>query len=128
MRLSEQAAIELKNGLYRLIDVSWERNAHGDYYDYFHAGVEPDGRWNAEFFDNNQQSIWVYGIEDTLEFSWQHRPADPKRRGWDTAGDPSIKIQVSDVPFKQVPSGALCQTVDERGDGIPRHWKKWRIV
>lgn len=127
-RLSEYAALELLSGRYRLIQVSWDRNGRGGSYDYFHAAFEPDGRWNAEFYDSDGQSIWVYGTEASLDFQWEHRTGEIAKANGRVTGDPGIRVDVRDVAFDEVPSGALCQTADERGDGIPRHWKKWRIV
>lgn len=127
-RLTEHAAIAMINGQFRLISVSWAENSYGDNYDYYHAAFERDGRWNAEFYDQNGQMIWIYGTEDTTAFDWKHDTPHQATRGWDEDGDPTLRIEVQDVDFDAVPKGSLCQTVDERGDGIPRHWKKWRIV
>jgi len=127
-RHTEHAAVGLKNGLYRLISVSWEKDAHGDAYNYYHAAVEIDGRWNAEFYDDKKQCIWVHGTEDCTAFQWQHLTDRQAERGWPADGDPSIRIEVTDVAFDDLPRGALCQTVEERGDGVPRYWKPWRIV
>ncbi len=120
--------MELKNGLYRLVSVSWDSNGHGDNYDYYHAAVETNGRWNAEFFDSSGQSIWVYGREDETAFKWDHHTKLHDSRGWSEKGDPSILVEVKDVVLEEVPYGALCQTLQERGEGIPKHWKSWRIV
>lgn len=127
-RLTEHASVALINGLYRVVSVSWEANEHGDNYDYYHAAVERDGRWNAEFYDQNGQMIWAYGTEDTTALNWKHDTKLAAQRGWPENGDPSIRVTAIDVDFDNVPPGSLCQTVDERSDGIPRHWKKWRMV
>ena len=124
---SESAAIELKNGCYRLVKVTWSDNASVGTFDYYHAAFEIDGRWNAEFFDEGGKSIWVHGREETLNYDWEFHPSDIAEATYSSlrAG---ITISVSDVSLKNVPEGSLCQTVDERCNGVPRHWKSWRIV
>ncbi len=96
-------------------------------FDYYHAAFEIDGRWNAEFFDEGGKSIWVHGREETLNYDWEFHPSDIAEATYSSlrAG---ITISVSDVSLKNVPEGSLCQTVDERCNGVPRHWKSWRIV
>ena len=127
-RSTECAAIELKNGLYRLIEVTWVNTAAEGSFDYYHAAFEQDGRWNAEFYDEAGKSIWARGTEDTLAFEWGTRQAGSAGTRSDTTKCDGIDVVVSDVAFEAVPPGALCQTVEERDNGIPRHWKKWRIV
>jgi len=127
-RQSECAAIEKKNGMYRLIEASWDVDAVGGAFDYYHAAFELDGRWNAEFFDEAGKSIWARGLEDTLEFEWELRPTADTVVLSNLLLEGAIQVTVSDVEFDDVPAGALCQTVEERAHGIPRHWKKWRIL
>ena len=124
-RNTECAAVELKNGCYRLIRLIWDRKASVGTFDYYHAAVERDGRWNAEFYDETGKSVWAHGSEDSLEFEWVFRPTEGAERA---AANDGIQVTVRDVDFDIVPTGALCQTVDERDNGIPRHWKQWRIV
>ena len=112
-RYSECAAIELKNGQYRLIELAWDEKAEVGTFDYYHAAFELNGRWNAEFYDETGKSVWAHGSEDS----------HLKVPNAQTAAS-----KIRDVDFDIVPTGALCQTVDERDNGIPRHWKQWRIV
>ena len=127
-RPSECAAVELKNGFYRLIKLTWDRNAPVGTFDYYHAAVERDGRWNAEFYDETGRSIWVYGSEDTLEYDWILRPPVAPTEQPELVPKDGIDVVISDVDFSDVPPGTICQTVEERDDGVPRHWKNWRIV
>lgn len=127
-RYTECAAIERKNGLFRLIKVVCDRTAAVGTFDYYHAAFELDGRWNAEFYDEKGHTIWARGSEDTLDFEWDlHAVGHPETNPGSLLRN-AIHVSVSDVKFDDVPTGALCQTVDERANGIPRHWKKWRIV
>ncbi len=127
-RCSECAAIELKNGYYRLIKLTWDRQTSGGTFDYYHAAVERSGRWNAEFFDETGRSIWVFGSEDSLEYDWVFRlpGASTERRA--LSRKDGFEVTISDVKLSAIPLGALCQVVEERDDGVPRHWKNWRIV
>ena len=124
-RYFERAAIELKNGQYRLIELAWDEKAKVGTFDYFHAAFELNGRWNAEFYDETGKSVWAHGLEDSMDFEWVFRPTQGDER---PAAVEGIQVTVRDVDFNTVPAGALCQTVDERDNGIPRHWKQWRIV
>ncbi|MEC7202994.1 MAG: hypothetical protein VXW49_04915 [Pseudomonadota bacterium] len=124
-RYSECAAIELENGRYRLIELAWDESADVGTFDYYHAAFELNGRWNAEFYDETGKSVWAHGSEDSLDFDWVFRPIGNTQCSATIAG---IEVTVQDVDFDTVPAGALCQTVDERDNGIPRHWKQWRIV
>ena len=121
----ECAAIELENGRYRLIELAWDENADVGTFDYYHAAFELNGRWNAEFYDETGNSVWAHGSEDSLDFKWMLRPTENTERSAAAVG---IEVTVRDVDLDTVPAGALCQTVDERDKGIPRHWKQWRIV
>ena len=127
-RQSECAAIEKINGMYRLIEVSWEKDVAKSIFDYFHAAFEIDGRWNAEFFDDLGGSVWAHGTEDTLDFHWEYGPTPNNRVEIKLDPNASVQVMVADVEYDQVPVGSLCQTVEERSKGIPRHWKKWRII
>ena len=127
-RQSECAAIEKINGMYRLIEVSWERNVAKSVFDYYHAAFELDGRWNAEFFNDHGESVWAHGTEDTLVFEWEHGPSRNNKMEFGLGPNASVQVLVADVEYDQVPVGSLCQTVEERSEGIPRHWKKWRII
>ena len=127
-RKSECAAIEKINGMYRLIKVSWERDAAKGDFDYYHAAFELDGRWNAEFFDDQGGSVWAHGMEDTLDFEWEYGLTQNNEIELGLGPIASVQVSVADVEYEQVPVGSLCQTVEERSEGIPRHWKKWRII
>lgn len=128
-RNSECAAVELKNGYYRLIKLFWDsKKATVGTFDYYHAAVERDGRWNAEFYDESGRSIWVYGSEDTLEYEWVVRLADTSAERPALGPKDGIEVVISDVNLSDVPPSAICQTVEEREDGVPRHWKSWRLV
>ena len=127
-RNTECAAVELKNGSYRLVKLIWDRKAPAGTFDYYHAAVELDGLWNAEFYDESGRSIWVYGSEDTLEFEWVVRLADPSTERSALGPKDGFEVIVSDVDLSDVPPGSICQTVEEREDGVPRHWKNWRLV
>lgn len=127
-RQRECAAIEKANGMYRLIEVSWDSGAAENSFDYYHAAFELDGRWNAEFFDDSGRSIWVHGIEDSLDFDWEIYPIASSKAVNKVESNASVQVSVTDVEFNRLPVGSLCQTVEERSKGIPRHWKKWRIV
>ena len=127
-RQSERAAVELCNGLYRLVELSWTGRSTGDAFDYFHAAIETDGRWNAEFHAANGHSVWVLGSEEQEGFDWKYFTPDGALEDPEAAKARGIEVVIRDVEFADVPPGALCQTVDERGDGIPKHWKNWRIV
>ena len=124
-RYSECAAIELENGRYRLIELAWDEKTQVGTFDYYHAAFEPNGQWNAEFYDETGKSVWAHGSEDSLDFEWMFRPTGKGVGLTEVAG---IEVTVRDVNFETVPAGALCQTVDERDNGIPRHWKQWRII
>ena len=124
-RYSECAAIELENGRYRLIELTWNDKAEVGTFDYYHAAFELNGRWNAEFYDETGKSVWAHGSEDSLDFEWVFRPTE---KGVCPAAVDGIEVTVRDVDFDTVPAGALCQTIGERDNGIPRHWKQWRIV
>ncbi len=127
-RQSECAAIEKINGIYRLIEVSWERYAAKSVFDYYHAAFELDGRWNAEFFNDHGGFIWAHGKEDTLDFEWEYGTNRNNKMELGLGPNDSVQVLVADVEYDQVPVGSLCQTVEERSEGIPRHWKKWRII
>ena len=127
---SESAAIELRSGKCRVIEVTWDETAGIGTLDYFHAAFETDGRWNAEFYDADGSAIAAHGSEETLDFEWE-RCSATSGKGEESQKPDSlegIKVDVADVEFNEVPPGALCQTVDERDNGIPRHWKHWRII
>ena len=124
-RYSECAPIELENGRYRLIELAWDESADVGTFDYYHAAFELYGLWNAEFYDETGKSVWAHGSEDSLDFDWVFWPIGNTQCSATIAG---IEVTVQDVDFDTVPAGALCQTVDERDNGIPRHWKQWRIV
>ena len=114
--------------MYRLIEVSWERNVAKSVFDYYHAAFELDGRWNAEFFNDHGESVWAHGTEDTLVFEWEYGPSRNNKMEFGLGPNASVQVLVADVEYDQVPVGSLCQTVEERSEGIPRHWKKWRII
>ena len=127
---SECAAIELRNGKCRVVQVLWEESSAVGELDYFHAAFEVDGRWNAEFYDAEGKSVSARGSEDSLEFEWHSDPAVRGHPGRDreVVSKEGIEVKVFDVDADDVPPGSLCQTVEERENGIPRHWKHWRIV
>ena len=127
---SESAAIELRSGKCRVIQVTWDDTAGIGTLDYFHAAFEVDGRWNAEFYDTDGSAIAARGSEETLAFEWERCPAASDRLEELSKSElrDGIEVEVVDVDIDEVPLGALCQTVDERDNGIPRHWKHWRII
>jgi hypothetical protein len=127
-RSTEKAALELRNGLYRLIEISWNSTAAEERFDYFHAAFEVDGRWNAEFYDEHGRSVWAYGNEDTSSADWVFRNADQVDVPSVSSASYDFRITVKDIGIECLPDGSLCQTVEEREDGIPRYWKKWRII
>ena len=127
-RRAETAALELQNGLYRLIELSWNIMVSAGRFDYFHAAFEPDGRWNAEFYDELGRSVWASGNEDTTSVDWVFRNANQVDISSVLGACYNFHITVKDVEIEYLPHGSLCQTVDEREDGIPRYWKKWRLV
>ena len=127
-RQSEYAAVALKNGLCRLIELSWNKGTVEEDFDYFHAAFETDGSWNSEFHDSQGRSIWIFGNEESVDFDWRCYASNNELSNSDLALARGVEISVRDVEFESIPKGCLCQTVEERGDGIPRHWKKWRIV
>ncbi len=127
-RQCESAAIEKVDGMYRLIQVSWEKDAAESVFDYYHAAFELDGRWNAEFFNDCGSAIWVYGTEDCLDFEWEIGKLSVPNSAYESKLNETIEVLVSDIEYHDVPVGSLCQTVEERAKGIPRHWKKWRII
>ena len=127
-RQRECAAMEKANGMYRLIEVSWERGTVKSVFDYYHAAFELDGRWNVEFFDDHGGSIWVHGTEKSLNFEWEFVPVSNNKTVYELGSNASVQVLVTDIEYDQVPVGSLCQTVEERSKGIPRHWKKWRII
>ena len=127
-RQRECAAIEKVDGMYRIIEVSWERDFVESAFDYFHAAFELDGRWNAEFFDDSGRSIWAHGIENSLEFKWDIVTTVNNKPAYKSSSNASVQVSVTDIEYDEVPVGSLCQIVEEREKGIPRHWKKWRIV
>ena len=124
----ECAAVELKNGFYRLIKLTWDKKAPVGTFDYYHAAVERDGRWNAEFYDETGCSIWVFGSEDTLKCEWIFQQVGVSTKQQSLVPKDEIRVTVSDVNLSDVPPGSLCQVVKERDDGVPRHWKNWRII
>ena len=127
---SESAAIELRSGKCRVIQVTWDDTAGIDTLDYYHAAFEVDGRWNAEFYDIDGSAVAARGSEETLEFEWERCPAASENLEKFSKSEllDGIEVEVVDVDVDEVPLGALCQTVDERDNGIPRHWKHWRII
>ena len=127
---SECAAIELRNGKCRVVQVWWEETSDVGALDYFHAAFEVDGRWNAEFYDAEGVSVSAFGSEGSLEFEWHSDRAGSGQPGPDreVVSSEGIEVKVFDVDADDVPPGSLCQTVEERDSGIPRHWKYWRIV
>ena len=127
-RYSECAAIELENGRYRLIELAWDEKADVGTFDYFHAAFELNGRWNAEFYDETGLSIWVYGSENTLYYDWVLQLSDASKQQPALVPGDGIEVVIFDVNLSDVPPGTICQTVEERDDGVPRHWKNWRIV
>jgi hypothetical protein len=127
-RRAETAALELQNGLYRLIEVSWNTTASAGRFDYFHAAFETDGRWNAEFYDELGRSVWAYGNEDTTLADWVFQNADQASAPSISSAHCDFRITIKDVSIEFLPNGSLCQTLEERADAIPRYWKKWRIV
>ena len=127
-RRAETAALELRNGLYRLIELSWNTTVSAGSFDYLHAAFEPDGRWNAEFYDELGRSVWAYGNEDTTSADWVFRNADQTDVPSISSACCDFRITVRDLDIECLPNGSLCQAVEEREDGIPRYWKKWRIA
>tara|TARA_B100000686_G_scaffold295988_1_gene327265 strand:- start:4 stop:480 length:477 start_codon:yes stop_codon:yes gene_type:complete len=129
-RRSECAAIELRNGKCRLIRVTWDETASVGMLDYFYAAFEVDGRWNAEFYDSEGRAVTAHGTEGSLEFEWEQFTVgiDNSETGRCTSSKEGIQVKVLDMELDDVPPGALCQTVEERDTGIPRHWKHWRII
>ena len=125
----EHAAMERELGNYRLVELSWLANKENPVrYDYFHGAFECGGEWNVEFFDDNGHAVWVYGHEVNLNFKWEVKKDGKTLSKEFVEKSQKLRLVASDVSLKLVPSGALCQSFEERGNMMPRHWKKWRIV